>query len=253
MDSIVLVAETEDSSGAAGWLRSRLQGAGYEVWLAEYDLPAGTVIGRGLEKAIVEHDLVLLMVEQTTVDSQWTGFQSDLALHSKEKIIPIAIDNAQLPPRFQTRQSVAMRGPDDWRALHRLVNDLGGEAIPRVVNLSGRADLQATDILVLADIAVPAVDLARPDSLIQVGTELGRSVLPYLNEDKQTTVGLVPPGLAPLAAALLAYLIGHENQLPHLFWPFPSANGRFGISGSVTVDLQRSLRNVGIAEQRKGK
>lgn len=249
MDSIAIVAATEDTPGIGEWLHMRLKGAGYKVWLSEYDLPLGTPIAAGLEQAIVAYDRVLLVLNQAGIDSHWTNFQSELALSAQARIIPVVTDNAQLPQRYQMRKALAIRGSDDWQALHRLVNDLGGAEIPRVINLSGRAELQAQGVLVLADIPFPALDIADSASLTGTAIKLGRKVTPFLTWNTGMNVGVVPPGLAPLAVALFAYLASSVNHLPPIFWPHPASGGQFQISKDVFVALQSDVRMVGLQDR----
>lgn len=247
MDSVMIVAAEEDESGVGEWLRLRLQDAGYRVWMDEYDLPAGVVINYGLDKAIREHDRVLLVLNQAALDSKRSTLQADMAVNAKEKITPVITDDAELTTYFGMRKAIKITGRNDWQALHRLVNDLGGGAIPRVVNLSGRTELQADGVLVLADLTFPpVVDGA---SLTRIAIDLGRQVTPYLTWDTGLDVGIVPPGFAPLAVALFAYLASRVNQLPRLFWPHALPAGPHQISAEVSVALQQSLRSVGIADR----
>jgi len=247
MDSIVIVTGGQDESGIGEWLRTRLLGAGYQVWVDKYDLPSGDIIALELEKAILECDQVLFVVNQATRDSRLAIFQVDLAMSAKVKITPIITDSTELPTRFTTRKPVVMEGTDDWQALHRLVNDLGGAAIPRVVNLSGHPELPAQAVLVLADIPVPFVSDAA--SLTHIAIDLGRRVIPYLTWETGLDVGIVSPGYAPVAVALFAYLASRVNQLPRLFWPHRVPTGQFQISGDASVDLQRHLRAAGVEDR----
>jgi hypothetical protein len=52
-------------------------------------------------------------------------------------------------------------------------------------------------------------------------------------------LGIVPPGFAPLASAITAYLAGRPNQLPRLYYPETGSNGKFRVSADVFIELQR--------------
>jgi len=243
MESILLVAAETDTSGIGDWLWTRLKGAGFKVWWGEYDLRAGTVVAAGLEDAIAEHTAILLLVNRETIESRWSEFQSDLALSVRKRIVPIVIDDSAWPARFRTGRAIALHGPNDWQALHRLVNHLGGEAIPRLVNLSGHPGVRVINGLMLAETPLQNIDLADVDGVTRYGTEMARFALPFI---RQFRAGIVLPGLGPAAGVTLAYLLGVENGLPPIYASHKDEQNRFQIDGSKPIHLQ-AIRDSGFA------
>lgn len=243
MESIVIVAAEADTSGIGDWLWTRLKGAGFQVWWGEYDLRAGTLITAGLEAAITEHSAILLLLNQETIDSRWGEFQSDIALHIRKRIVPILINDSVWDVRYQMGRAIPMHGPNDWQALHRLVNHLGGEEIPRIVNLSGHPGVPVVNGLMLGETPLQNIDLADTDAVMRYGTEMASFAIPFV---RQARAGIVLPGLGPAAGVALAYLLGVENGLPPIYASHKDGQNRFQIDGSKPIHLQ-AIRDMGFA------
>lgn len=245
MESIVIVAAESDTSGIGDWLWARLKSAGFKVWWGEYDLRVGIVVLEGMEQAILEHSTTLLILNQPTIASHLGKFQSDLALHRGRRIVPIIVDDSKWPERFQMMRSMRMQGPNDWQSLHRLVNDLGGEHIPRLVNLSGHTDLPVINALILGAAEFRKTELTDSDTIAQYGIDLARFAIPFI---RKARAGIVPPGLASAACITLAYLLGTEGGLPPIYPTHRDNDGRFQADGLKPLYLQ-TIRDMGFSDR----
>jgi hypothetical protein len=172
----------------------------------------------------------------------------DMAKVARRRLIPVILDEVEVPLYLQTVHLLEMRaGVDDWRALHQLVNQLaGGQAIPRAYNMSGHKDIEVNGALVLGHSEFGHVDLNSPQSIADTARTMAEAALPYI---KDAGAGIVPHGHPALACGILAHLLGTTNQMPLLFYTYRLENGKFGVSSDRFLSLQ-NIRDQGF-EYRK--
>ena len=225
----------------------RLTGAGFAVWKDDHSLPLGAPFVEEISNAVDSDKHVLLIVSAAALHSEWLKFEINLAETAPRRMIPILIEGIkadQLPLNLRMRHCLPMQ-KDDWRALDKLVDHLEGQGIARLVNLSGHTDLQVSNGLLLGSAAFRQANLASPEAVTAYGVELARFVLPYLREAR---AGIVPPGHAPAACVMLAYLLGEWNNLPRIFVTHRNEQGVFQVDGTKPLALQ-AVRDQAFADR----
>jgi uncharacterized protein YjbI with pentapeptide repeats len=121
-------------------LYADLQNKGVRCWFAPEDLPIGAKIRVGIDEAIRIHDKLLLVLSETSVNSQWVEQEVETALEKERDLqrtvlFPIRIDDAVMDSRDGwTRLIKNSRNIGDFtkwkdhdlyqKALQRLLRDL---------------------------------------------------------------------------------------------------------------------------------
>ena len=243
MTKIFISYARSDGEKLAEFLHKRLTGCGYDVWKDSHDLEVGRNFPGGISDALETANDFIILVSPAALRSEWVNNEVNMAMAARSRILPIVFDvvnNDDIPLMLRTKNYVLMKGTEDWQALIRIVDSLeGGKNIPRVYNLSGHADIMVRDLLVLGHSPFEKADLPTPDSVVEKARKLAQEAWPYL----KSGAGIVPPGHPALATAVLAYLLGTENQMPRLYYTY-RVEEKFGISGDRFVDLQ-GLRDEG--------
>lgn len=242
MNRIFLSYAHKDASEVAEWLFTRLKGCGYAVWKDNHSLPLGSSIPKEISNAVGQQDYFIVLLSTASVASDWVQDEIDMAKVARRHIIPILLEEVEVPLYLRTIQRLEMKaGVNDWRALHQLVNQLDdGQTIPRVYNLSGHRDIEVNGVLVLGHSEFGHVD-PNPKSITDTAQAMAEAALPYITE---AGAGIVPHGQAQMACSILAHLLGTANQMPPLFYTYRFGNGKFGISGDQFVSLQ-NIRDLG--------
>lgn len=243
MKKIFISYSHSDGEAIAEFLHERLTDCGYNVWKDNHDLPLGTNFPRAISDALQETSDFLVLLTKASLQSDWVGNEIDMAMTAGSRVLPILLDgvlNEDIPLYLRKINYLPIQGVHDWQGLHKLVNGLeGGSKIPRIYSMSNRDDTKFEGVLLLGKSEVTTPNLQDPKDVMAKAEKLWRDFLPYWNKIKD--VGLVPPGHAAVANAVLAHLAGKPNQLPHLFYPYPGPDGKFRVSADVCIDLQ-SLR-----------
>lgn len=248
MNRIFLSYAHKDASEVAEWLYIRLTGCGYEVWKDNHSLPLGSSFPKEISNAVGQQEYFIVLLSAASMASAWVQDEIDIAKVARRQIIPIMLEEVEVPLYLRTIQCLEMRaGINDWRALHQLVNHLGnGQSIPRVYNMSGHKDIEVNGVLMLGHSEFGHVDLSDPKSIADTAQTMAEAALPFI---KEAGAGVVPHGHPALACCILAHLLGTTNQMPPLFYTYRLDNGKFGISGDRFVSLQ-NIRDLGF-EYRK--
>jgi hypothetical protein len=249
MTRIFLSYSHKDASELAELLYIRLTGCGYEVFKDDHSLPLGTSFPRAISNAVGQQDYFVVLLSAAALESEWVQKEIDMATVAQRQIIPIVLEELEIPLYLKTIQCLEMRaGTNDWLALHKLVNHLNnGKSIPRVYNMSGHKDIEVNGVLVLGHSDFGHVDLSNSLSISDTARKMAESALPFI---RQAGAGIVPHGHPALACSILAYLLGTTNQMPTLFYTHPLENRKFGISGDRSISLQ-DIRNQGFEYRSK--
>jgi len=94
------ISYSSQDQGFAERLHADLQAKGVRVWFAPHDLPIGARIRAAIDESIRVHDKLLLILSETSVNSQWVEQEVETALSrerepgGKTVLFPIRIDSA---------------------------------------------------------------------------------------------------------------------------------------------------------------
>lgn len=140
MASIFLSHSHEDNRFARR-LAHDLITAGVTVWLDEAELGPGDSVIEKIGQAIDATDYLGVLLSRHSVQSEWVRREVEIALTQEiagriVKVVPILVDNCEIPPFLRARIYADFREPANYEAqLSRLINALGGSAC----TASGRA------------------------------------------------------------------------------------------------------------------
>lgn len=91
-----------------------LQAVGYRSWYAEWELKGGDSIVRKIQDALSESDVLIVVLSQKSVTSQWVQREMDSMLMQQLSgarilIIPVLIDDTEIPVILRTIKYVDLR------------------------------------------------------------------------------------------------------------------------------------------------
>jgi len=130
LSDIFLSYKREDQS-AARLLADALERQGWSVWW-DPQLRAGERFDDVIEQALQDARCVIVLWSKRSVESKYVRDEAAYAL-KKDKLVPVAIDDAVLPFRFQSIQTPRL---DDWtkpagsQEFQNLVSDLTARLEP---------------------------------------------------------------------------------------------------------------------------
>lgn len=102
----------------------RLHAEGVNVWRDREDIPAGASWDDEIDKALQRCTHVLFVASTSSVKSDNVGDELSAALNYQKRIVPILLEDCQLPFRIRRNQWVDFRG-DFETAVAKLLKDLG--------------------------------------------------------------------------------------------------------------------------------
>ncbi len=92
--------------------------AGIRVWIASEQVEVGENISEAIKKAINQADAFLILL--TDRESSWANHELEIAKQKNKKIVPIALENAQIPSALQDIRYISFDEGDE-KALTQIV------------------------------------------------------------------------------------------------------------------------------------
>jgi hypothetical protein len=245
MNRIFISYARKDGSVLAEFLHERLTFCGYDVWKDNHDLGFGENFPGGIASALESSQEFIILISPASINSEWVMNEVNMAMAASLKIMPIVlggVKNQDIPLMLRTKNYIPMTGIEDWEALDKIVNNLEGEnKIQRIYSLSKQSDTKYDGVLLLGKSEAAAENPQMPEEIIKVAQKMWEDFM--LRWNKVDDLGLVPPGYAPLASAILARLVGKPNKLPRLFYSHLGPDGKYQISSKVYIDLHEIARS----------
>ncbi len=121
----VVISYKSDEKGRTGFVVALLEAAGFKVWWAD-KLSAGQSYDSVILETIDNAKCVVVLWSQASVISDWVRGEAKIA-DAAGKLIPVLLDEARLPPPFNMRHNLNLKGwkgdpaADAWLALVRAV------------------------------------------------------------------------------------------------------------------------------------
>ena len=245
MTKVFISYARKDGKDVAEFLHDRLSGCGFDLWADKYDLAVGDDFPGAISKALDEADVFIIVISQDALQSEWVNDEINMAMAARCRIMPVVfegIDNDNIPLMIRTKNYVVTKGIQDWEALSKLVDGIdGGKDIPRVFSMSKQTNTNYKGVLLLGR-SEKALELPQNSAdMVAVAEYMWREYM--LISEKIRHLGLIPPGYAPLASAVLAYIAGKPNQLPRIYFSVPDANNIHTVSNMDYIDPQE-LRKI---------
>lgn len=138
MDEIFISYKKEEL-GTARLIADALEAQGWTVWLDSSKLRAGEYFDDIIEEAIKKAACVIVVWSRRSITSSYVKKEASLAL-DLGKLVPVAIDNAQLPLRFRDLHTIQLQGWDGspfFGAFQELSKNIGDKINLLVASASG--------------------------------------------------------------------------------------------------------------------
>jgi TIR domain len=154
--SDIFISYKREEQAIARKLANALESEGWSVWW-DPKLRAGEHFDDVIEKALNEAKCVIVMWSKLSVQSRYVRSEATYALE-QDKLVPVRIENANLPFRFRGIHTLSFLGWDgakDFSEFRRLVGDISSFVAPRSI---GKQEVPAADGQ--QSFAVPSLDNA---------------------------------------------------------------------------------------------
>ena len=139
----VFVSYAQADKNVASQVAGALTDAGLLVSIDAWELAPGDSIARRIDQAIASSDILLVLLSQSSVDSQWVQKELSAALSAELRdraitVIPALIEDCDIPPVLADRQYLDLRR-DLPAAIRRLVEQIGSAPALDFSKLDGPA------------------------------------------------------------------------------------------------------------------
>jgi hypothetical protein len=126
MDGQVFICYSRKDEDFVVKLRNNLKSREVPVWY-DGDIPPGENFDKAVEKALKECTHILVILSQSSVDSDWVRGEWLSALDEKKIVVPILYTPCAMPIRLKPIQYIdfTSRSPDDEEAIEQILNALG--------------------------------------------------------------------------------------------------------------------------------
>jgi hypothetical protein len=125
--SDIFISYKREDQPTARQLADALEKEGWDVWW-DPKLRAGDHFDDVIEKALNEAKCVIVLWSAGSLQSRYVRDEATFALE-RNKLVPIAIENVELPFRFSsvhTPRLLKWNGSREYAEYHRLVEDIAG-------------------------------------------------------------------------------------------------------------------------------
>ncbi len=93
----VFISYCKGDRNFAELLSNKLQGAGFAVWMDEDSLKAGDRWKKEIEQGIKKADSLIVLMSSDATRSNWVQFEWAYAKGAGKKIIPVILEQIELP------------------------------------------------------------------------------------------------------------------------------------------------------------
>lgn len=93
----VFISHCIEDSNRALWLANKLNATGLEVWIDHINIPPGSAIVDLINNAIESCEIFILIWSKHAKESKWVNIEWTTAITMNKTIIPILLDETQLP------------------------------------------------------------------------------------------------------------------------------------------------------------
>src|SRR4051794_25171596 len=110
----VFISHSSEDKPAVRELAERLKRDGLRVWLDDWEIKPGDMIGLKIQKGLEQSRILVLVLSANASESEWVTFESQTILFSdptnqKRRFIPLLLDEAEI--KITLRQFAYV----DWR------------------------------------------------------------------------------------------------------------------------------------------
>ncbi len=122
----VFISHSSVDKQIATTIAQSLQNAGVDVWFDEWALNPGDSLVAKIETGVADSNTVVFMISESSINSQWVRGEINAFLNADFsrrdiRIIPVRLDNSEIPLLLRDRLYIDLRGHDKSRAINQLV------------------------------------------------------------------------------------------------------------------------------------
>jgi hypothetical protein len=140
----VFISYSRHDSDAANALAGTLSKAGLSVWLDRNAIQEGDAFDTQIEEAIAQTSVVIVIWSAHSVKSHWVRAEAAYAL-GKHKLLPISVDQSELPLQFMQIQTIDFRYWDRT-SKHHAFQQLAGALARRLEASAASPDAQPRSV-----------------------------------------------------------------------------------------------------------
>lgn len=98
-------------------LVDRLRRRSYRVWMDKSDIKPGSNWQEAIGTAIEASDVLVVILSEAAIASEWVGIEYDTALNKGVTVIPYVYENVDLPLRLQKKNAIFHKEDDAFEKL----------------------------------------------------------------------------------------------------------------------------------------
>jgi len=121
----IFLSYSRDDTDFVMNLAKKLRSAGADIWLDQLDIKVGENWDMAVQKALKESDNFLIVLSKTSVASNNVMDEVGYALSENKKVVPVLMEECEIPFRLQRRQFADLTGEDDAKGMKTLISALG--------------------------------------------------------------------------------------------------------------------------------
>ena len=106
---MVFISHSSVDKKWAVLIKKELEGRGISAWIDQDEIRPGALIAEALGKAIESSACVIVIVSQESMKSRWVREEYHQSLNSVHHVIPVILDDADLPGFLRSRLCVDFR------------------------------------------------------------------------------------------------------------------------------------------------
>ena len=120
----IFISYSRDDKEFVKNLAQRLRNAGADIWLDEFDIKIGENWDIAIQTALKESEKFLIVLSKTSVASNNVMDEVGFALSENKKVVPVLMEECDIPFRLQRRQFADLTG-NDPKGVETLISALG--------------------------------------------------------------------------------------------------------------------------------
>ncbi len=90
------ISYSSKNQGTADAIRKLLLNKGVEIWMAPYDIPAGSEYAEVLYEALIGCSCSVLLLTNDSQNSQWVKKEVNIAITNSKPVIPVKLEDIEL-------------------------------------------------------------------------------------------------------------------------------------------------------------
>ncbi|RZV67038.1 MAG: toll/interleukin-1 receptor domain-containing protein [Flavobacteriaceae bacterium] len=121
----IFISYSRDDTDFVMKLATKLRNAGADIWLDQLDIAVGENWDMAVQNALKESENFLIVLSKSSVASNNVMDEVGYALSENKKVVPVLMEECEIPFRLQRRQFADLTGTDDVKGMKTLISALG--------------------------------------------------------------------------------------------------------------------------------